>query len=86
MTYRVEFTSASARQVKKLPRPTRTRILRAIESLAEEPRPPGARKLAGQATAWRVRTGDYRIIYEVLDDELVITIVRAGHRREVYDR
>lgn len=44
------------------------------------------KKLVGELTAWRIRVGDYRVIYDVFDDQLVVTVVRAGHRREVYDR
>jgi mRNA interferase RelE/StbE len=86
VSYRVEFTSAAARQVKKLPRRARDRMLDAIEDLRDDPRPHGAKKLVGEQTAWRLRIGDYRVIYDVLDAELIVTVVRAGHRREVYDR
>ncbi|KQR26053.1 type II toxin-antitoxin system RelE family toxin [Microbacterium sp. Leaf151] len=86
MTYRVEFTTAAARQIKKLPRPARDRVVEAIGGLRDDPRPTGAKKLVGEQSAWRVRVGDYRVIYDVLDGELIVTVVRAGHRREVYDR
>lgn len=86
MSYRVEFTTAAARQVRKLPRPARDRVLEAISGLRENPRPPAAKKLVGEQTAWRIRIGDYRVIYDVFDGELVVTVVRAGHRRDVYDR
>jgi mRNA interferase RelE/StbE len=86
VSYHVEFTVAAARQVKKLPRLARDRILDAIEDLGEDPRPHRAKKLVGEQTAWRIRVGDYRVIYDVLDAELTVTIVRAAHRREVYDR
>ena len=86
MSYHVEFTAAAAREVKKLPRPARGRVLDAIENLGEDPRPHGAKKLVGERTAWRIRVGDYRVIYDVLDAELTVTIVRAAHRREVYVR
>ncbi len=72
--------------MKKLPRPARGRVLSAIEELAGDPRPHGAKKLTGEQTAWRIRIGDYRVIYDVFDTQLVVTVVRAGHRREVYDR
>ncbi|WP_061230193.1 type II toxin-antitoxin system RelE family toxin [Dietzia cinnamea] len=85
MSYRVEFTAAAARQVKKLPRPARDRVLDAIEDLGEDPRPHGARKLVGERTAWRIRIGDYRVLYDVFDSELTVFVVRAAHRREVYD-
>lgn len=84
MTYRVEFTSAAARQVKKLPRPARDRLLASIESLSNDPRPPGSTKLVGEETARRLRIGDYRIVYDVVDDVLTVLIVRVGHRREIY--
>jgi len=85
VSYRVEFTTAAARQVRKLPRAARDRVLDAIEALGEDPRPHGAKKLVGELTAWRVRIGDYRVIYDVFDSELTVTVVRAAHRREVYD-
>ena len=84
MSYSVEFTTAAARQVKKLPRPVRERLLSAIEKLGDDPRPPGCTKLVGEETAWRLRVGDYRIVYDVFDDVLTVLIVRAGHRREIY--
>lgn len=86
MSYRVEFSTAAARQVKKLPRPARDRVLDAVEGLAEDPRPHGAKKLVGEQHAWRIRIGDYRVIYDVLDEVLTVTVVRAAHRRQVYDR
>lgn len=86
MSYRVDFTTAAARQVKKLPKLARDRILNAIADLGEDPRPHGVTKLAGEQTAWRIRIGEYRVIYDVFDAELVVSVVRAGHRREVYDR
>ena len=82
--YRVEFTSAAARQVRKLDRPVRARFLNAIESLATSPRPDGVKNLASTENAWRIRVGDYRIIYSIEDDVLVVTVVRVAHRREVY--
>lgn len=85
MTYTVEFTKAAARQIRKLPRLTNVRILDTITALETDPRPHGAKKLVGEATAWRIRVGDYRVIYDIFDDTLTVTIVRAAHRREVYD-
>lgn len=84
MRYGINFTTAAARQVKKLPRPARDRVLAVVEGLAEDPRPHGATKLVGERTAWRIRVGDYRVIYDIFDAELTVTVVRAGHRREVY--
>jgi len=86
VTYTVEFTTAAARQLRKLPRPVRDRLLDSMAALAEDPRPRGSRKLVGEQTAWRIRVGDYRVIYDVFDDRLTVTVVRAAHRREVYER
>lgn len=84
MTYRVEFTNAAAREVRKLDPPIRRRILVAVAELEDDPRPPGARKLVGFDSAWRIRVGDYRILYEVDDIHVLVTVVRVGHRRDVY--
>ncbi|MHA6526045.1 type II toxin-antitoxin system RelE family toxin [Tessaracoccus sp. G1721] len=62
------------------------RVLDAVQDLQDDPRPPGARKLAGERTAWRIRVGDDRVIYDVFDATLMVTVVRAAHRREVYGR
>jgi mRNA interferase RelE/StbE len=64
----------------------RRRIQAAIELLAESPRPPAATRLVGGAGEWRVRTGDYRVIYEIHDGELLVLVLRMAHRREVYER
>jgi mRNA interferase RelE/StbE len=84
MTYRIQVAPAAVRQLRKLDPQTRRRVQGAIELLADEPRPPGAKKLAGGDGEWRVRTGDYRIVYEVQDQVLVVLVVAVGHRREVY--
>ena len=88
MTYRIEVAPAAVRQLRKLDLPARRRVQAAIELLADQPRPPGAMKLAGGEGEWRVRTGDYRVVYEIRDeirDEvLVVLVVAVGHRREVY--
>jgi mRNA interferase RelE/StbE len=86
VTYRVEFTTAAAREIQKLPRRVRDRLLHVIEDLGDDPRPRGAKKLVGEKTAWRIRVGDYRVISDVFDDVLTVTIVRAAHRREAYSR
>lgn len=61
----------------------RQRIVRLIQSLAEEPRPPGCQKLSGY-DRYRIRQGNYRILYQIQDNKLVVVVVRIGHRREVY--
>ena len=80
MTYRIELRPAAVRALKKLDPPIRRRIQGAITLLAEEPRPPAARALRGRP-GLRIRVGDYRIIYTVADDVLLIVVVTVGHRR-----
>lgn len=85
MTYRVTLSPMAARQLRKLDAQVRRRIQAALDLLAEQPRPPSATRLVGGAGEWRVRTGDYRIVYEIEDDRLLILVLRIGHRREVYE-
>lgn len=85
-SHRIEVAPAAARQLSKLDRPARRRVQAAIELLADDPRPPGAKKLAGGDGEWRIRTGDYRVVYEVHDDVLLVLVVAIGHRRDVYKR
>jgi mRNA interferase RelE/StbE len=73
----------AARAIRKLPPEAKRRIEAALELLADDPRPPAARKLTGRPE-WRVRTGDYRVLYRIDDGVLTIVVVHAGHRREVY--
>lgn len=86
MTYHVEVAAAAVRQLRRLDRPAQRRVQAAIELLAVEPRPNGAKKLVGGDGEWRVRTGDYRIVYEIRDNVLLVLVVAVGHRREIYDR
>ena len=85
MTYRVTLSPKAARQLRKLDAQARRRIQAALDLLAEQPRPPAATQLVGGAGEWRVRTGDYRIVYEIEDDYLLVLVLRLGHRREVYE-
>jgi mRNA interferase RelE/StbE len=85
VTYRIEIAPAALRQLRKLDRAARRRIQAAIELLATDPRPSGAKKLVGGG-GWRVRTGDYRVVYEIHDNVLLILVVAVGHRREIYER
>lgn len=80
----MQLAPAAVRQLRKLPAEARRRIQAAIEILAETPRPPGAKKLSGNSGDWRVRTGDYRIIYEIRDAQLIVLVVAMGHRRDIY--
>lgn len=83
--YRIELRPAALRALRKIDPQTRPRIQGAIALLAQDPRPPGARALTGRP-GFRIRVGDYRIIYAIHDDVLLIVVVTLGHRREVYER
>jgi mRNA interferase RelE/StbE len=85
MTYRIALSPMAARQLRKLDAQVRRRIQAALDLLAEQPRPPSATRLVGGAGEWRVRAGDYRIVYEIEDERLLILVLRTGHRREVYE-
>lgn len=85
MTYRVTLSPMAARQLRKLDAQVRRRIQAVLDLLAEQPRPPSATRLVGGAGEWRVRTGDYRVVYEIEDDRLLILVLRIGHRREIYE-
>ena len=88
MTYRVEFRPAAERELRKLDRSARDRIAKVVALLAEEPRPPAAKMLVGDDTRrlWRVRTGDYRVIYSIEDYVLLVLVINVRHRREAYGR
>ena len=87
MTYTVEISSSAAKSLAKIDKKTRLRIVGAIELLAVDPRPPGVKLLrSGEQGRWRARVGDYRIVYAIADDRLIILVLRVAHRREVYER
>jgi len=83
--YRIELRPAAVRALRNLDPPVSHRIHGAIAMLAHDPRPPAARALRGRP-GYRVRVGDYRILYAVADDVLLVVVVTLGHRRDVYGR
>lgn len=83
-SYRISITREAVRALGKPGKPVRRRVQTAIDRLAAEPRPPGARPLRGQPELLRLRVGDYRVVYTVRDQELVVLVVDLGHRREIY--
>lgn len=83
-SYKVAWKQSARKELRKLEREAILRILKAVEALAADPYPPGARKLTGSEHTYRIRTGDYRIVYNVLSSTLVIEIIRVGHRKNIY--
>lgn len=80
--YRLEFRPAAVRQIRKLPRDAQKAIKDTTESLRADPRPHGVVKLSGSDDLWRVRVGRYRVVYQIVDDELLVTVVKAALRDE----
>jgi mRNA interferase RelE/StbE len=84
VTYQVEVSIAAQRQLKKLPKSERPLITATIEALANNPRPSGVVKMEGEADTYRVRVKNYRVVYEIQDKQLLVVVIRIGHRRDVY--
>ncbi|MDX1416850.1 MAG: type II toxin-antitoxin system RelE/ParE family toxin [Candidatus Promineifilaceae bacterium] len=84
MSYRVIMTATAVKERKRIDSVVRKRIDQALQSLQSEPRPQGAKKLSGTRQDWRMRVGNYRILYEIADDQQLITVWRIAHRRHVY--
>ncbi|MFN7940544.1 MAG: type II toxin-antitoxin system RelE/ParE family toxin [Thermoanaerobaculia bacterium] len=83
--YRLELRRSAAKELDRIePLAVRRKLVARIRALGQEPRPPGVEKLAGQERSYRLRQGDYRIVYEVDDPARLVTIAKVGHRREVY--
>jgi mRNA interferase RelE/StbE len=81
--YAVEFTKSAQKEINKLPRQASFRIAKAIEKLNIDPRKGNVRPMIG-VKSWRLKVGDYRVIYDILDKKLVILIIKIGHRRDIY--
>ncbi len=84
MSYHVKITATALKERKRIDSSSRKRVDVALKKLIETPRPPGAKKLVGRQLDWRIRVGNYRILYEVDDEASIITVWRIAHRREVY--
>lgn len=83
--FEIVFKRSVYKDLKPIPKADVKRILERIDSLAKDPRGPGCEKLSGQER-YRVRQGVYRIVYEIVDDKLIVTVVKVGHRGQVYNR
>ncbi len=83
-TYEVRLLVTARRQLLRVPERIRSRIGNAIRALAADPRPPGCQKLTAGTDYFRIRVGDYRVLYEVSDRDVLVLVIKIGHRREVY--
>ena len=84
MTYKIQFKASARKSLKKIPSTDRERILREIVSLGNNPHPNGSIKLTNYS-AYRIRQGDYRVIYTIQDHRLLIEIIQIGNHRDIYD-
>ena len=82
-SFEVIFKRSVAKDLRQIPKKDVAKILKRIEALRAEPRPPSVEKLSGQEK-YRIRQGVYRILYEIRNDELIVVVVKIGHRRDVY--
>lgn len=83
-SYDIEWKRSAVKELRQLPKEMIARILQAVESLAENPFPTGVKKLVGSEHTYRIREGDYRVIYDVQSKTLVVEIIRVAHRKDVY--
>ena len=84
MPYRISIEPAAQRELSKLPIDVRQNVADAISALANEPRPPGVRKLSGSKSSYRIRIGDYRVLYTIADRILNVIVIKVGNRRDIY--
>lgn len=82
--WRIEWKSSAARELRRLARPVIPRIIEAVAALAVNPLPVGVKKLHGSEQTYRIRVGDYRILYELQRQQITIAIIRVRHRKDVY--
>ena len=82
--YQVLLERSAERDLRRLSADVHDRVIEAIRSLAHDPRPPGCRKLAGTKNDWRIRVGEYRVVYEIADTVRLVRVHRVRHRRDVY--
>ena len=85
MAYRIEVTPRALKDLRALPKKERQRIAEQIDALKTDPRPTGCKKLKGREDFYRIRVGDYRVVYQIEDEVLLILIVRVGDRKEIYE-
>lgn len=81
--FELRLKRSAAKELARMPKASVKRILRRMRALQDDPRPPGAIQMAGRET-WRIRQGDYRILYSIFDELLVVEVVQLGHRGDVY--
>lgn len=82
--YSIEFKQSAKKELAQLPRPTAEKVAERIKALADNPRPDGCKKLTGSTYSYRIRINDYRVVYSIIDQCLIIQVIKIGHRKDVY--
>ena len=83
-SYRIEFSRSAEKDLRRLDKSSVAKIIQKISELSANPLPTGVKKIVGTLWTYRIRMGDYRAIYEIEDDRLVIFVIRIAHRKDVY--
>lgn len=83
--YKVVVSKSAAKELSKLPKTANNKIIKSILDLADNPRPSGALKLKGQSENWRIRIGNYRVVYSIDDDIHIVDVRKVGHRKDIYE-
>jgi mRNA interferase RelE/StbE len=83
-TYKIEWKRSATKELQKLPQQMILKIIAAVENLSSNPYPPGVRKLVSTENSYRIRIGDYRLVYNIGEDKLIVEIIRVRHRKDIY--
>ena len=84
MAYQIKYWARAKKSLSRIPNLDRQRIARGIDDLSRDPRPMGCEKMKGMEDTYRIRVGDYRVVYEIVDQVLIVYVVRVDHRKDVY--
>jgi mRNA interferase RelE/StbE len=84
VSYRVVVASRAKTEVEAIPSPAFEAVEKRMLALGEDPRPPGCKKLKGEDRTWRIRSGKYRVLYQIDDSARIVTVIGVGHRKDVY--
>ncbi|MGZ8191360.1 MAG: type II toxin-antitoxin system RelE family toxin [Methylococcaceae bacterium] len=82
--YRIEFKQSAKKELARMPRPIAEKVAERIKALAGNPRPDGCKKLTGTEHAYRIRINDYRVVYSIFDQCLIVQVIKIGHRKDIY--
>ncbi|MEX0822748.1 MAG: type II toxin-antitoxin system RelE/ParE family toxin [Balneolaceae bacterium] len=85
MSWNLQIERKAQKALKKIPNPYKANLIQAIDQLSDNPRPDGCKKLKGNDNLWRIRINDYRIVYQIRDEQLLILVILIGHRKDIYE-